>query len=73
MDLNPWASAISSRYTALLHESEMDPAEAAKRRKKEQQRGSLSVVHLASDEEEEEEDVGGADCDAVKEDQDADK
>jgi hypothetical protein len=46
LDLNPWVSHISSRYTSLLHNYQQAASGAPRRR------GSLSVVHLSSDSDE---------------------
>jgi hypothetical protein len=50
LDLNPWVPHVSSRYTALLHETEL--AASGREAGQKAEKGSLRVVHLTSDGEE---------------------
>jgi hypothetical protein len=50
LELNPWVSHITSRYTRLLQDSKEGATDAAVSSKKKKQKGSLSVVHLTANE-----------------------
>ena len=50
LELNPWASQVSSRFTALLHETQAASGEKGFGGGLPRKKGSLRVVHLTSEE-----------------------